>query len=218
MRYVTEDDNYLIISGERRYQAALQAGLTEIPCWVQTPQGQDILLRQITENWQRRDLEPLELANALALLRDSYHYTQSAMAALLSKPESEISRLLSLLKLQPEIQQAARSTPAGTFTKRHLSAIAQLPAEDQQEIMVAVQGQKLTALDTERLVKDAKTRGDGVRTRGAPYGQRLRYMTDKATVVLTFRRRNVTAEEILAALDDVRRQVQKGTIEQEQTT
>jgi ParB family transcriptional regulator, chromosome partitioning protein len=198
---------YQIISGERRYQAATAAGVVEVPCWVQTPKEEEILVRQIVENWQRSDLQPLELAEALALLRDANGCTQKELADLTGKPESEISRLLSLLKLDPEVQHAARSESGG-FTKRHLTALAQLPPEDQQEVMVEVQEQHLTALDTERAVREKKARAAGLKTRGAPYGQRLRYLTEKAVVTVTFRRRNVTVDEILTALDEVRQQVE----------
>lgn len=57
-------DGYRIISGERRYRAAKAAGLAEVPCWVQTPDEIELLLRQISENWQRSDLHPMDLADS----------------------------------------------------------------------------------------------------------------------------------------------------------
>lgn len=213
VRYLADSDIYQIISGERRFQAARAAGLTEIPCWVKTPKSEEVLVHQIVENWQRRDLEPLELAEALAVLRDARGCAQKELAELTGKPESEISRLLSLLKLAPEVQEQARRERGTTFTKRHLTALAQLPPEDQQEVMVAVREKHLTALDTERTVQERKAERTGAKTRGAPYGQRLRYLTEKATVLLTFRRRNVTVDDIRAALDDVRAQVEQSRTE-----
>lgn len=207
VRYIDGENIYQIISGERRFQAATAAGLQEIPAWVQSPKSQDILLHQIVENWQRQDLEPLELAEALAVLRDSNDYSQKDLAALTGKPESEISRLLSLLKLDADVQQTVRSDPAHAFTKRHLTAVAQLPAMEQRQVAEQVRDRHMTAVDTEQLVRETRRRAAGGKVRGAPFGQRMRYLTDKATVVLTFRRRNVTTEEILAALDEVRIQV-----------
>lgn len=210
VRYIEEESIYQIISGERRFQAATAAGLQEIPAWVQTPKSQDVLLHQIVENWQRQDLEPLELAEALAVLRDSNDYSQKDLATLTGKPESEISRLLSLLKIDADVQQAVHDDTKNIFTKRHLTAVAQLstPAE-QRDVVAQVKDQNMTAVDTEKLVRETKRRASGLKVRGAPFGQRLRYMTDKATVVLTFRKRNVTTEEIFAALDEVRDQVTK---------
>ncbi len=208
VRYIAEDDVYQVISGERRFQAARAAGLAELPCWVQTPQAQDILLQQIVENWQRADLHPYELADALACLRDALGYSQKQLAELTGKPESEISRLLSLLKLDPAVQQVARKSSAGPLTRRHLVAMARLPREDQQEVMIAVQDRGLTAIDTEKLVQ-ATTRVNAGNRRGAPVGQRLRYQTSKATVTLSFRRRAVTVSDILHALEEARGQVEQ---------
>src|SRR5205807_1670243 len=47
VRYVADDNIYQIISGERRFLASREAGLTEMPCWVQSPEAQEVLLRQI---------------------------------------------------------------------------------------------------------------------------------------------------------------------------
>ena len=66
VRYVEAEDVYRIITGERRYHAACAAGLPEIPCWVQSPKEDEVLLHQIVENWQRLDMHPFDLADALA--------------------------------------------------------------------------------------------------------------------------------------------------------
>jgi ParB family transcriptional regulator, chromosome partitioning protein len=210
VRYVEGEDVYRVIAGERRFLAAREAGLSEVPCWVQSPKEEEILVRQIVENWQRLDLEPLEIAEALATLRDGGGHSQKELAELTGKPESEISRLLSLLNLTPEVHQQARQSAAGTFTKRHLTAMARLPQEDQQEVMIEVKTNRLTAQETERAVRDRKRKAAGVKTAGAPYGKRLRYLTEKATVLLTFRRRDVALTDVLAALEEVRAQVQAG--------
>src|SRR5262249_40386661 len=94
VRYIEAEDVYQIIAGERRYQAAKAAEIAELPCWVQSPQAKDILLHQIVENWQRADLNPYDLADALAVLRDANGYSQKDLARETGKPESEISRLL----------------------------------------------------------------------------------------------------------------------------
>lgn len=210
MRFIEAESVYQIISGERRYQAAKEVGLVEIPCWVQSPKNEDILLHQIVENWQRADLEPFELAEALACLRDANGYTQKKLAEVTSKPESEISRLLSLLNLDPHVQQQAQQSTPGTFTKRHLTAIAQLPPEDQQEVMIAVKERNLTARDTERTVKEQKAKASGTKTRGAPAAHVRRFFTSLAIITVTCRKRHVTDEDILAAIEEVRSQLREG--------
>lgn len=205
VRYIAEGGFYQIISGERRYQAARAAGLSEMPCWEQKPKSEEILLRQIVENWQRADLQPLELSEALTVLRDANHYSQKQIAQLTGKPESEISRLLSLSRTDPKVQQVARENPA-RFTKRHLTAIAQLeePA-DQRNVMVEVQQNNLTVVETERRVKEERTKRQGTKTRGAPTSRSFRFTTTSASVLVTFRKQRVTAKEVVVALDEARR-------------
>ena len=142
----------------------------------------------------------------MAALRDANGYSQKELAKLTGKPESEISRLLSLLKLNPAVQHAARNDETGALTRRHLAALAQMPDESQPQFMEKVQQSHLTAQETERMVQEAKAKKDGKKTRGSPIGQRLRYATSKATVTMHFRRRNVTVDDILAVLAEVRDQ------------
>jgi ParB family chromosome partitioning protein len=210
VRYLEAEDIYQIIAGERRYQACRTAGLTELPCWVQSPKAQDILLHQIVENWQRADLNPYELADALATLRDANGYSQKDLAKETGKPESEISRLLSLLKLEEQVQQTARADQSGTLTKRHLFAVAQLPAPEQVDVLRSIQEKQLTAQETERVVKEKRSIASGRKTRGTPLVHRLRYRTARAVVTLDFRKRTIEHADIFAALDEVRRQVEQG--------
>jgi ParB family chromosome partitioning protein len=64
VQYIESENLYQIITGERRYHAAKEAGLPEIPCWIQTPKEEDVVLHQIVENWQRLDMHPYDLAVA----------------------------------------------------------------------------------------------------------------------------------------------------------
>src|SRR5207249_2189312 len=138
VRYMSENSVYLIIAGERRYQAAKEIGLSELPCWVQRPEDKHILVHQIVENWQRADLHPFDLADALAQLRDTNGHSQADLSRLTGKPESEISRILSLLKLEPDVQKEARREIAGDITRRHLIAVASLNPAAQQQVYRAI--------------------------------------------------------------------------------
>ena len=154
VRYVEADDIYQIITGERRYRAAQAIGLSEIPCWVKMPKSEEVLVHQIVENWHRKELHPFEIADALAQLRDANDYSQRQLATETGKPEAEISKFLKLLELSPAVQKEAREDATGVMSFRHLYNIARLKPAEQATVAATVREQGLSAVDTERLVKD----------------------------------------------------------------
>ena len=89
VRFIRADGIYQIVFGECRYLAANELGLTEVPCLVHDLPERDVLLHQIAENWQRADLHPFDIADALAELRDANGYTQRQLAEVTGKAESE---------------------------------------------------------------------------------------------------------------------------------
>lgn len=123
VRPIEPDNLYQIITGERRYHAAYAVGLSEIPCWVRSPREEEVLLHQIVENWQRLDIAPYDLADALARLRNANKYSQRDLARETGKSEGEISKLLAILQLDPTAQKVAREDQTGRVTRRHLYAV-----------------------------------------------------------------------------------------------
>ncbi len=200
-------DGYRIISGERRYRAAKAAGLTEVPCWVQTPDELELLLRQIGENWQRSDLHPMDLADSLRALQTRLACTQKKLAELTGKSEAEVSKYLTLHKLNPGVQEQARHDTTGVFGRRLLTTLGRLPDADQPAVLNQVLTQNLTAIDAERVVRERLERQRGEKTRGAPTGTNLRFVTANAIVRLAFRKRHVTSDEVLKALREAGDQV-----------
>jgi len=209
VRHMPEIGMYQIITGERRYLAAKAAGVTEMPCWEQTPDDRDILVRQIVENWQRSDLHPFDLADTLARLRDQQSRSQKQLAELTGKPESEISKILSLLKLRPPIQAQYRQDETGRLSRRHLEAIARLPEGDQIETHDQVKKQNLTVRETEQVVQEKLQHHRGERRAGAPIGAKVKFQTAKAAVTLFFRRKTVGLQDVLEALDEAKRQAKE---------
>lgn len=202
VRYIESQKIYQIISGERRYQAALRAKLTEIPCWVQSPREEEILVRQIVENWQRSDLSPFELADALASIRDTNKLTQDALAKLTGKPKGEISKLLALLSLAPAVQKRARED--STFSRRQLYAVSQVAPDRQVEIIKEVERRGLKVVETEELVRREKQPSS---RRGTPHMTMRRFQTSAAIVTISFRKRSVGDADVVTALDEAREQL-----------
>jgi len=206
VQYIEADNTYQIITGERRFQAARLAGLKTIPCCVRSPDAEDVLVQQIVENWQRADLKPFELADSLARLRDAHGYSQTELAKATGKNKSEISRSLSLLDLEPDVQTAARHDAKGRITKRHLFALARLTASQQRELLRQIQDHNLTAIDTEKRTVRTQRTADGGRKAGVS-NKRWRFKTNNATVVVTFRKRDSSNQDVLAALREAIEQV-----------
>lgn len=206
VRYVPDAKMFRIISGERRFRASTAAGLLEMPCWVQSPDDKKILVRQVVENWQRADLDPLEVSNALARLRDEHKYSQTDLARLTGKPASEISRLLMIQNTAPEVLATTRAAKPGTYTRRHYIAIAGLKPEDQQEVVAAVERQNLSAIETEQMSRQVRARRLGQR-RPSGRAASFRYETANATVEIRFRRANATSQDVEQALTEVSAQL-----------
>jgi ParB family chromosome partitioning protein len=207
VRYLESENIYQIISGERRFHASHAAGLLEIPCWVQSPQAKDILLHQIVENWQRADLEPFEIADSLLSLKEANGYTQKQLAELVGKSEGEVSKLLSLLTLDPAAQSVARADKSGRYSRRHLLAAVRLTPLEQKTFLERMRKEELTAEKAEEFVQSVtKPKATDAPKRGAPV-TRIKFTTREATVVLTFRKKTVTPEMIEGAFEEVRQQL-----------
>ncbi len=95
---------YEIVAGERRYRAALQANLSEIPVVVKDATGNEMLELALVENIQRQDLNPIEEALAYKELLSRHQYTQEALAKKVGKDRSSVANSLRLLKLPDKVR------------------------------------------------------------------------------------------------------------------
>ena len=102
----TDDARYEIVAGERRWRAAKQAGLTDIPVLVRRLSDKEVMAAALVENLQRDDLTPLEEARALAALRSHFGLSQDELASTLGKSRPAIANSLRLLNLNSDAQDA----------------------------------------------------------------------------------------------------------------
>ena len=98
------EEQYLIISGERRYRAALMAGLERIPAYIKTAADEHVVEMALIENIQREDLNSIEIALAYHKLIENYGLTQEQLSERVGKKRTTIANYLRLLKLPAEIQ------------------------------------------------------------------------------------------------------------------
>ena len=142
---------YELISGERRLRAAKLAGLTEVPCILVQADDESSSLLALIENLQRRDLDFVEEAAALAKLIRTFHLSQEEAARRIGKSQSAVANKLRLLKLPPDVLALLREHH---FTERHARALLRLESEEQQrQAAQAIVDQALTVARTEAYVE-----------------------------------------------------------------
>ena len=140
----SKNGGYELISGERRLRASRMAGLTEVPCILVSVDSQGSSLLALVENLQRRDLNFVEEATALAKLIETYHLSQEEAARRIGKSQSAVANKLRLLRLPPDVLTLLRERGC---TERHARALLQRMAARH----VAEQG--LTVARTEEYVE-----------------------------------------------------------------
>jgi ParB family chromosome partitioning protein len=163
-----EDDSYTIIAGERRYRAALMAGLKEVPALVRsyTPEAQ--LEIALIENIQRTDLNPIEEARAYRNLMDLTGLSQDSVAAKVGKNRSTVANALRLLRLPRDIQE---SLERGEISPGHARAILQAAgAGGQDTLFREIREGGLSVREAERRAAElgGEPKGGPDRTAGVP--------------------------------------------------
>ncbi|MDR2805512.1 MAG: ParB/RepB/Spo0J family partition protein [Dysgonamonadaceae bacterium] len=104
----TGNDTYQIISGERRFRAALKVGLTTLPAYIKKASDENVMEMALIENIQREDLNAIEIALAFQTLIESYQLTQEKLSERIGKKRATIANFLRLLKLPAEIQMGLK--------------------------------------------------------------------------------------------------------------
>jgi ParB family chromosome partitioning protein len=138
-----------IMAGERRWRAAQQAGLRDIPALVKSVPDQAALAVALIENIQREDLNPLEEARGLQRLIDDFGLTHDAVAKAVGRSRSTVSNLLRLTTLALPVQEYLLD---GALEMGHARALLGLPVTQQSGAAARVVNGALSVRDTERLV------------------------------------------------------------------
>jgi len=149
-----ETGKYQIIAGERRWRAAKQAGLTEIPATIRNLDELELLEIGIIENVQRTDLNPIEEAEAYGALMKRFGRTQEGLAESVGKSRAHIANTIRLLNLSETARNHLRE---GRISAGH--ARAALGAPDPDAVIAMTVQKNLSVRDVEGLVKRAKNDG-----------------------------------------------------------
>ncbi|MBE5944755.1 MAG: ParB/RepB/Spo0J family partition protein [Lachnospiraceae bacterium] len=146
---------YELIAGERRWRAARQAGLKEVPVVIKDYTDQEIVEIALIENIQREDLNPIEEAHAYERLIKEFNLKQDEVAERVSKSRTTITNSLRLLKLTEKVQQMLIDD---MLTTGHVRALISI--EDpilQYETALHIFDKKLSVRETESYVKKLLT-------------------------------------------------------------
>ncbi len=104
----TGPDTYQIIAGERRYRAAIKAGLVSVPAYIRTANDAELTEMALIENIQREDLNAIEIALTFRKLIDQYNLTQERLSERIGKKRATVANFLRLLRLPAEVQLGLR--------------------------------------------------------------------------------------------------------------
>lgn len=142
---------YEIVAGERRWRAAREAGLKEIPVIIRDYTDQERMEVSLIENIQREDLNPIEEAKAYKRLLEEFHLKQDDVAKRVSKSRTAVTNSMRLLKLCEEVQQMVID---GKLTNGHARCLITID-DTELQISVALQiaEKKLSVREAEKLVK-----------------------------------------------------------------
>lgn len=118
---------YEIVAGERRWRASRIVGLKQVPCIVKELTDEENMLLAIIENMQREDLNPIEEAEGLKQMIDTYGLTQEQVSYSVGKSRPYITNSLRLLKLPEKVQEL---TASGEISMGHARALAAVKSQE----------------------------------------------------------------------------------------
>jgi len=195
---------YQIVAGERRYQAAVQVGLRELPVVIRDVDDNEIIEVALVENIQRRDLGPFEEAEALQSLAERCGYTHEDLARRLGKSRTAITESLALAEMPVEVRNLCRL--ADISSKSMLLQIVR--QQDPQKMVALIErltrdGQTVTREQARKAVAKPKP--------GRPRAFVFQYRpTTKAfNLRLQFKKSDVDRTEVIAALEGIIAELRK---------
>jgi ParB family transcriptional regulator, chromosome partitioning protein len=192
-------DRYQIVAGERRYQAAVQAGLVELPVVLREADDAEVIELALVENLQRKDLTPFEEADALQGLATRCGYTHEELAKKLSRSRTSITESLTLTKIPDEVRNLCRLADISSK-----SLLLEIVRQSDPKKMIALVDRIASGHATRESVRrdTAKPRPPGP-GRPRSFIFNFRPQTKAFTLRLQFRKGAVERKEIIDTLESI---------------
>ena len=176
------EDYFQIVAGERRWRAANEAGLKEVPVIVKNYSTEEMTEIALVENLQRQDLDPIEEAFAYKRLAEIFNFRQEDIALRLGRSRSHVANMMRLLQL-PEFLRNELS--AGELSIGQARPLLGLPNEDlQRTALEQIKEHEMTARQVEALVRQLLAGPKKERTTKAKNTAEVRALTDRLRVSL----------------------------------
>jgi ParB family chromosome partitioning protein len=192
-----EGGKFVIIAGERRYQASKIAGLRHLPCIEVDVDNRGMLEISLIENLQRKDLTPFEEAAAIQRLCDQFRYTHEEIARKLGKSRTVITEALSLNRMPEAVQERCRQADI-----QSKSMLLQIVRQDDEEAMHRlidrITGDGMTREEARRFNKP-----EGETRRAKRFVYRFAPEDDAFHFSLSFPKPEVPKEELVRALQAI---------------
>jgi ParB family chromosome partitioning protein len=193
---------YQIVAGERRYRAAIQAGLVELPCVVHDVGEAEVMELALLENLQRKDLTPFEEAEGLKSLADNHAYTHERMAEILGKSRSSITETLSLASMPEVVREQCRLADIQSKSLL-LQVVRQSTPQKMSDLIERLKTEGTTRVHARRLARSDR----GKASRGRPRSFTFRHQAkDKSfTIALKFKKSQAscTKDDVVRALQAI---------------
>jgi len=148
---------YEIIAGERRWRAAQEAGLKEVPVLLREARDVDAALFSVIENLMRADLNPVEEAEAYQKIMKTFSLSQEEVSIKVGKDRSTVANAVRLLKLPDAIRTSLVERKISSGHARALLALGS--EEEQMQVFRRILQKGLNVRETELLVKKFKSGG-----------------------------------------------------------
>lgn len=186
---------FMIISGERRYRAAREAGLRELPCIEMEVDDRAVAEIALIENLQRKDLTAFEEADGLLVLVERYGYTHEEISKKIGKSRSSVTESLTIASLPMDIRELCRRVDIAS--KSLLLQVVRLNDKDAMEAFVKRVSEQGMTRDEARKARTQK------QTRSQPYVFRHQAPGREFTFELKFRRSTVERNELIQILENI---------------
>jgi len=196
-------DRFQIVAGERRYQAAVQVGLRDLPVVIRDADDTEVLELALIENLQRKDLTPFEEAEAMHGLSDNCGYTHEDLARRLGKSRTSVTESLALLAMPEEVRSLCRLADISSK-----SLLLQVVRQDTPEKMTALVERIASqgGATRQQLREAASTRKAG---RPRHYTFAYRPTTKAFNLKLSFAKSRASRDEVIEALEAILRELRK---------